>query len=170
MRVATAAVTGGLAALVLGLPSVGAAATQSYLRFDGVGGPASVAGQPGWIEISSYQMGAGNAASSATSGGGSARASLNDIAITKQTDSASPLLFQAATGSRVFSDVDLEVLGLVGAPPTVYHLTNVVIIGFHAGRGAAPETMTLHFTRVEQGQAPPLPNTAHTSSTSPWAN
>jgi len=70
---------------------------DAYLQLDGVAGEATRMGFEGQIEIKSFNLGASNESSigNGSGGGGTGKASLSPLTITKFADAASPLLLQA---------------------------------------------------------------------------
>lgn len=104
------------------LPARPAAAQKAYLlAFVGttqgtVKGTSTVKGHEGWLEVNSAEIGNlaftnqnSAAISSATSAGSTGKVRFNSLTIHRSIDSASPALFQAATG-RKFSQLTIECL------------------------------------------------------------
>jgi type VI protein secretion system component Hcp len=99
--------------------------TQGSVR-----GTSNVKGHEGWLEVESAMIGNlaftnenSAAISSATAGGGKGKITVSQITITRERDSASPLLMQASTGHK-FSQLMIEILS--GSPMqarTVHRLT-----------------------------------------------
>jgi type VI secretion system secreted protein Hcp len=79
-------------------------AFDTFLYLDSVKGESQDSKFTAWIEISSFSMGATNPATigSATGGSGGGKVSLSPIHVQKQTDSASPQLFQMCCTGQHF--------------------------------------------------------------------
>lgn len=74
-----------------------------FLRIDGIQGESSQADHKAWIDVTSFQQGITNSASTVSGGGaGSGKASFQDLKITKFIDRSTPeLLLLVANGRRI---------------------------------------------------------------------
>ena len=148
------ALIGALGALLLTAGQAAAAAVDYFLEIDGVRGES--VSHPGAIELASFQWGVGRGISSPTGGmadrQGSAP-SVSEIVITKQTDSASPLLMRACANGVHFPRATIHVRKAGGEQLEylVYKLTDVVISSYQSGGHGHGQTdsLTLRFSRIE---------------------
>jgi type VI protein secretion system component Hcp len=94
-------------------------------------GTSTVPGHTEWIEMESAALGNLSlteenhaALLSATSGAGAGKVKFNEFTITKKSDSASPMLFQAATRGEAVKLVTVDILeGSRTAPKLMHRLT-----------------------------------------------
>jgi type VI secretion system secreted protein Hcp len=125
----------------------------AYLKIDGVPGSSTDPQHSGWIEISSFSWGATNTSSDAQGrGGGTGKAKLSDIQITKKVDAASPVLFQALTSGRHYKEVVIELRKSGGQGSPYYRVTmsDVLVAADKTSAGDRPtEALTLNFTKIE---------------------
>jgi type VI secretion system Hcp family effector len=154
VRIWTVLVAAATAALAISaIPAAALAAVNAYLQIPGVDGESTDNAHKGWIEVASFQWSAsrGMSAGSASSGAGAGKASVGEIVITKQTDSASPKLFQAATSGRHFNQVVLEMRKAGGQAYETYVLSDVMVASVRASSGGdrPMESITLDFARME---------------------
>jgi len=129
-------------AILLGSLAGAGAAFDSYIYFDSIKGS-----QPdGGIEISSFSWGASNAMNigSATSGAGAGKVRVHDLTITKNTDSASPNLFQACASGQHFPMVKFVTGG------KTITLSDVMLDSC-IKKGSRMETCTLSYTSYTVG-------------------
>src|SRR5437773_201079 len=82
-------------------------AFDAFLKIDGIKGESQDDKHSGEIQLLSYTFGADQPASSKSGGGGgTGKVNMHDLAITKQVDNASPLLYKACwTGKHIASAV-----------------------------------------------------------------
>lgn len=129
------------------------AASDYYLKIDGVDGESTDASHRGWIEVSSFNgaqllQGTADAA---------ARARLqqtHSFTLAKSHDKASPKLYEAASKGTHFPEVVIEVrkAGGGGQEYVKYKLTDVMVSGVQARQ--AGETLTINFAKIEFVQGP----------------
>jgi type VI secretion system secreted protein Hcp len=159
---ASLALIGALGALLLTAGQATAAAVDYFLQIDGVRGASTT--RPGAIELSSFQWGVGRGISSPTGGvtdRASSAPSVSEIVITKQTDSASPLLMRACANGAHFPTATLFMRKAGGEQEEflVYKLTDVLISSYQSGghgHGDNPtESLTIHFAKIEVVVNPP---------------
>jgi type VI secretion system Hcp family effector len=89
--------------------------------------------------------------SSGTGSGGSKTPKHGTVVVTKEVDSASPLLLQAHVTAEVFKTVQFKLYRSgASVPYTVYSLTDAIISGVQTTgiSGVQTETMTLNFTKL----------------------
>lgn len=137
------------------------AAIDAYLQIDGIKGESPT--HPGWIEVSSFQWGAGRGAGLPTGGAAGREASapsVSEVVVTKTTDSASPFLMKCAASGCHYKKVTLAVRKAGGEQLLTYILTDVMVSGYHvsgsSGGDRPQESMTLNFAKMElQSQSAP---------------
>lgn len=103
--------TGVVLSLAATLGAASPAAADLFLEVQGVPGESQDEQQPNSIDIRSYSWGA--------SGGGGARPALQELAVVKNVDIASPLLFQRLVTGAQIPSVEL-IARTPGANPFVY--------------------------------------------------
>jgi type VI secretion system secreted protein Hcp len=98
---------GALAATAVAAPAVADAATDIFLRLDGIQGESMDAKHKNQIEILSFSLGFVNQPAGGVGGGGSAgKVSCGDVVLTKNIDRSSPPLIGAVmTGKHIKSGV-----------------------------------------------------------------
>jgi len=138
------------------------AAVDYFLKLDGIQGESQDAAHPGWIEINSFSWGATNPSSTAGSGTGAGKVSVNDFQIVKRLDSSSPsLLLDAAAGKYIASGT-LEGVRADGQVYLDYKLTGLRVTGVQVNGGASEsvptEQVSFNFTNVEYDYTPYSPS------------
>lgn len=109
-----------------------------YLQLTGannVQGESTDKAHPNWIKISSFSFGANNpcTVSSGTTGLSAGQPSLSSFSVTKDTDTASVLLFQACCEGLHFTNMTVQVCTQSGSSATaqnvlcLYEFTNVLV-------------------------------------------
>src|SRR5262249_32824123 len=90
---------------------------------------------------------------------GQGKVTVHDISITKKSDRASPLLFQAAATGRHFPKVTLHVRKAGGDGYLTYVLEDVLVSSAHASSGGhrPTESVTLSFARTTTQSGMPGP-------------
>lgn len=133
---------------LLGVSTIAAAPEPQrlYLHVDGVQGEARAVGHAGWVEITSLRI-------------VEARGAAHEVLITKAIDHASPHFFTCSVKSCDLGAVMVDSSGAHGTRRmTFVHASLTNIVRGHAVDGAAQETLTLHFEKIEANLAAPLPN------------
>jgi len=86
------------------------AASDYFLKIDGIDGESKVVGHEKSIEVMSWSWGVSNTSSAGTGGGGGAgKSAPKPLLITKGIDKASPLLFKACANGQHIKKAELEV-------------------------------------------------------------
>jgi type VI secretion system secreted protein Hcp len=86
------------------------AASDYFLKIDGIDGESRAVGHEKSIEVMSWSWGVSNTSSAGTGGGGGAgKSSPKPLLITKGIDKASPLLFKACANGQHIKKAELEV-------------------------------------------------------------
>ncbi len=122
-------------------------AFDTFLSLDGIKGESQDSSYKGWIEISSFSLGAMNPATigSATGGAGGGKATLSEITIIKRTDASSPTLFQGCCSGTHYKTATIA-LRKAGGKAMVYlqyELTEVFISSVQwSGSGGGDDTPT----------------------------
>ena len=130
------------------------AATDYFLKIEGVDGESTDAKHKGQIEIDSFSWGVSNSGSMAAGGGGGAgKASFSDLHFTKTVDKSSPKLMEAVATGEHLRSVDLVVRKAGGDQLEYYKVTlqDVVISGYSTtgSSGEAPsESISLNFSKI----------------------
>ena len=133
-------------------------AFDAYLDLDGIDGESTRKGFEKKIELLSFNMGAHNASSMASGGGGgSGRASLSPFSITKLSDAASPLIFESCCSGKHFpkATITLHKAGGEAAVDYLVYTFEEVFIQSYDCSGAAHgedrpmEQISFAYGRVE---------------------
>lgn len=128
------------------------AASDYYLKIDGVDGESTDASHRGWIEVSSFNgaqllQGTADAA---------ARARLqqtHSFTLAKSHDKATPKLYEAACKGTHIPEVTIEVWKAGGSQGYLkYKLTDVLISSVQASQST--ESLTINFAKIELVQGP----------------
>ena len=99
------------------LPCPTTAATKAFLKLPGVSGSATDRDHQGWIAVESFSWGATRSGTTPIgSGATGAVRGFGEIKITKNVDSASPLLTQHATNGHSYGEVKIETWRPDGKP------------------------------------------------------
>jgi type VI secretion system secreted protein Hcp len=130
-----------------------------YLQYGSIAGEVTTTGYEKYIEVQSYQWGAGRAVSMPHGGGVSKRESsdpsLSEVTFTKQLDATSTLLLQQClvgemdtTAKVVFTRTKA---GGETEPFLQYTLTNCAITGYSVSSGGdrPNESLSINFTKIE---------------------
>jgi len=122
-------------------------AYDTFMTIDGVKGEATRAGFEGWIELSSFSLGAANPVTigTGTTGGGGGKVSVSSFNVTKKTDATSPLLFQQCCLGKHFATAKVVLVKASGDPSALqyltYDFTEVYVESVHwAGSAGGDET------------------------------
>ena len=107
------------------------AASDYFLKIEGVEGESTDAKHKGQIEIDSFSWGVSNAGSMA-GGGGAGKASFSDLHVTKTVDKSSPkLMLAVATGEHLRTlDLTLRKAGGTSMDYYVIHLEEVLVSSY----------------------------------------
>jgi len=145
--------------------SVGTAAAAGYIKFDGIDGETRDKDHKGWIDVASvsqpgHQAGAGSGAA-----GRRGSIPVQDITVTKTSDSASPKLAEAVCKGKVFARVEIHVPvsgdGPAGSTPYTYELRNVRVTSYSvsasgsSGGDRPTEQISLNFEEIKVSYARP---------------
>ena len=138
------------------------AATDMYIKFDGVDGESAAVGYEKHLEALSWSWGATQAG--ATGGGGAGKVSMQDFHFTCKVNSASPALMLACASGRSIPTVTFRFVRPTATGGTqeyyVVTLSDVLVSSFSSSRPAPTSTTTapdpapvekvsLNFTKIE---------------------
>ncbi len=137
-------------------------AFDAYIELDGVPGESKKKGKENQIEIFSFSWGSSNPTTvSANSGISAGRASVSSFNVMKQTDKASPVLFQSCCSGKVHGTMKVTLRKTSGGDaktPTkdflVYTFTDVMVesvqwSGSAGGDDVPTESVSFAFTTVK---------------------
>ncbi|HYC56980.1 MAG TPA: type VI secretion system tube protein Hcp [Candidatus Binatia bacterium] len=133
-----------------------------FLELQGIKGESKDKGHPDTIKIESFNWGGSQQGSMhAGGGGGTGRASFNDLSLTKRMDKASPTLWQFMSLGKHFETGKLFVRKAGGNPVdyVVLEMTKVIVSnisfgGSSAGSEQVDEQVTLNFSKFKISYTP----------------
>ena len=157
--------------MALALPAAGfltcgsaQAASDMYIKFDGIDGESAVTGYEKQLEILSWSWGATQSGTVVGGGGGAGKVSMQDFHFTCKVNSASPALMLAcATGQHIPTATFRFLRPSATGKPEEYYvvtLSDVLVSSFSSSRPAPTstttvadplpvETVRLNFTKIE---------------------
>jgi type VI secretion system secreted protein Hcp len=129
-----------------------------YMKYGSIKGAVTTEGFKDWIELHSFQWGAGRAIGSAARGSTSrehSEPSLAEVSVTKQTDVSSPKLFLESVAGELNSKVTIKFTTTTkGKVETflTYELTDCGLSGYAlTSQGDMPtESLRLNFTTISK--------------------
>jgi type VI secretion system secreted protein Hcp len=140
------------------------AASDYFLKIEGVEGESTDDKHKGTIEIDSFSWGVSNAGSMASGGGGGAgKASFQDIHFTMKVSKASPKLMMAVATGEHMKSVELT-LRKAGSTQTDYYtitLSDVLVSSYSTSgeSGSVPtEQVSLNYAKIEFQYIPTNPD------------
>ncbi|HET6458908.1 MAG TPA: type VI secretion system tube protein Hcp [Nitrosopumilaceae archaeon] len=138
------------------------AASDYYLKIDGIDGESTSANHKGEIDIQSFSWGVSNSGSMALgSGGGTGKVQFQDFHFTKTVDKSSPQLMQAVATGEHLNTVDLSVSRGGTAAYYIFHMENVMISSYSTsgGSGGVPmEEVSFTYQKIEMQYVPTNPD------------
>jgi type VI secretion system secreted protein Hcp len=167
-RVAVAAATG---VVLLGVVPGTAAADSAFLKLDGIPGESTAKGFENQIDVNAFTWGI--TTPNAPAGGGTGRATFQDLAVIKAVDAASPPLFAAAAAGRHVSNATLTVV-TSGANPAEYlryclrDLTVASVKQDEARAERPAETVTFRYGQFAMAYGRQAPDGTRTFVTQGW--
>jgi type VI secretion system secreted protein Hcp len=131
------------------------AATDYFLVIEGIEGESTDARYPKAIEVESFSMGVHQTLGT-TAGGGTTtgKATFSDLAVTKNLDKSSPILYLNCAQGKHIPKATLYVRK-AGEKPLEYYvvtMSDVIITSVQTsgGRGSTPtESLSLNFSKIE---------------------
>jgi len=136
---------------------------DAFLELEGVNGESTRKGFEGMIELGSFDLGALNPSTMSSGGGGGAgKVSLKPITITKRTDAASPVMFQACCTGKHFPTAKITLHKAGGDEAVdylIFELEKVYVeaidwAGSAGGDDQAVERATLRFGKITATYTP----------------
>jgi type VI secretion system secreted protein Hcp len=124
-------------------------AVDMFLKIDAVTGESSDSKHKGEIDVLSWSWGMTQSASMHTAtGGGSGKADVHDVSITKYIDSATPAIMQHCCSGKHFQNAKLTVRKAGGNPVEymVLEMKDVIISSLSSGAGSGDDRVTEHLT------------------------
>lgn len=127
-----------------------------FMHFDGIDGNVTAKGYEKWIEVNTFQFGAGRGISTPTGGAENreaSAASVSEVTVTKAMDRASPKLFEAGligdagkTVKIVMTRVGKELKELC-----IYKFEETLVSGYSVSSGGdnPSESLSLNFVKFE---------------------
>jgi len=137
-----------VAAITAGGVSTASAATDLFLKIDGVQGESADRAHPNEIDVLAWSWGATNSSVVRAGGAGAGKASFNDLSVSKYVDSSSPALVAAVSTGKSFKTVTLTVRK-TGATPLEYlilTLNDVFVTGMSTGGSGGEDRFTENIT------------------------
>jgi type VI secretion system secreted protein Hcp len=127
-----------------------------FMHFDGIDGNATATGYTGWIEVNSFQFGAGRGISTPTGGAENreaSAASVSEVTVTKPMDKASPKLFEAALIGEAGKVVKIAMTraGKELKELCIYKFEETLVSGYSVSSGGdtPTESLSLNFVKFE---------------------
>ena len=131
-------------------------AFDGFLKLAGIDGESQDSKHSGEIDITSYQFGASQTGATPVGGGlGGGKVSVNDLQITKQTDKASPVLFQyCCTGQHIATGtLTVRKAGTTQQEYLVMNLSDILVTNITNGGSTSDdipvENVSLTFSKIE---------------------
>ena len=154
-------------------------AVDAFLKLDGVTGESPDKKKPGEIEVLAWSWGMSNGGTTHMgTGGGSGKANVGDLSITKYLDKSSPtLMLFCCNGKHIQTGMlTLRKSSGDGKAPLEYikmKLTEIIVTAVSEAGGSGSErlteTISLNFAQVDFSYFPQKPDgTADTAATLTW--
>lgn len=127
-----------------------------FMHFEGIEGNVTAKGFEKWIEVNSFQFGAGRGISTPTGGAENreaSAASVSEVTVTKSMDKASPKLFEAGLIGNEGKMVKV-VMTRTGKELTelcIYKFESTLVSGYSVSSGGdtPTESLSLNFVKFE---------------------
>ena len=133
-------------------------ATDIYLKVEGVDGESVRKGVEKWIDLEAYSWGASQSGTAQYgTGGGSGRANVQDLHVTKFLDKTTPVLLQNLLTGKPYAKIELKVRKVSGGDPIDYltiTLTEAIVSSYSTGAGKGDddrivEQLSFNFATVK---------------------
>lgn len=150
------AIVAAMAVAAVMLPSAPASAQSSeaiFLKLAGIEGESQNDRHKGGIELLSWSWGASFTAPGGGGGGGAGKATVQDLSLTKHTDTATPKILEAAIKGKVLRSAVLSV-DTGGEVPQTYlkiTMTDVLVTNIQTSQSSGDRPMdsvSLNFSRI----------------------
>jgi len=131
------------------------AAIDMFLKIDGIEGESTDEAHRGEIDVLQWSWGLSQSSPSHGGGQGSSKVNIQEMSITKSTDTTTSDLMQSCCTGNSIGDVTLEICSSVGAKICYFkmEMESVLIssmsIGGNHEEEVLSETITLNFDKVE---------------------
>ena len=155
------------------------AAIDMFMKIDGIDGESTDAGHPDEIDVLKWSWGMSQSGASHGGGGGSGKVSIQDMSITKATDSTTSFLMQDCCTGNNIGDVTLQMCRPIsaGGAPLCYFTIEMekvrissMSIGGSSEDEVLTETLTFNFDKVNYTYLPHNPDTgAPTGPEAKWS-
>ena len=141
-------------------------AFEAFLKIDGLDGESTRKGFEKQLEIKSFTWGAANSATIGAGGGGAGKVSVTTFNVSRNTDAASPRLFQSCCNGTHYPKAVVTLSKSGGASPydfIRYEFENVSVqsvqwSGATGGDDAPLESVSLAFGKVSFTYTPQSPD------------
>jgi type VI secretion system secreted protein Hcp len=127
-----------------------------FMHFDGIDGNVTAKGYEKWIEVNSFQLGAGRGISTPTGGADNreaSAASVSEVTVSKAMDKASPKLFEAGLVGNAGKTVKIVVTrtGKELKELCIYKFEDTLVSGYTVSSGGdtPSESLSLNFVKFE---------------------
>ena len=142
--------------IMAGTASQAFAASDYFLKIEGVDGESKDKAHPNEIQLESWSFGASQSGSMAMGGGGGAgKVSMQDFSITKHVDKSSPNLFEALITGKHLPEIKLTLRSAGGSQVEYLTLTlkDVVITNYSTGGSSGDdrpmESVSFNFSQIK---------------------
>lgn len=143
------------------------------MKFGDIKGSVTTDKYKDWIELDSFQFGAGRAVGTAARGAShreSSEPTMSEVTVTKKVDTASPKLFMDAISGHLDSKVVIKMTTTDKGGVTdflTYELSETGLSGYSisSSGGQPTESLSLNFTKISQTFKPLDPKISATPET-----
>jgi type VI secretion system secreted protein Hcp len=140
-------------AIIAGTASQAFAASDYFLKIDGVDGESADSKHKGEIDIESWSWGASQSGTSAGGGGAAGKVSMQDFTFTKHVDKASPKLFEKLATGEHLREAKFVVRGSSSNEYLTITLTDVMVTSYSTGGSSGDdrptESVSLNFGKIK---------------------
>lgn len=127
-----------------------------FMHYEGIDGNVTAKGFEKWIEVNSFQFGAGRGISTPTGGAENreaSAASVSEVTVSRAMDKASPKLFEAGLIGDAGKTVKIVMTrtGKELKELCIYKFENTLVSGYSVSSGGdtPTESLSLNFTKFE---------------------
>jgi len=150
------------AILLIGASVTASAATDIFLKIEGVDGESAVKGHEGSIDILSWSWGLSQTGTIGTSGAGAGKVSMQDFHFTKYIDKSSPQLMLKTSSGEPIPTLVLTIFRSQGDSSVPYlkiqlHdvLVSSLVLGGSDNEDRFQEQVSFNFSKIEFEYYPP---------------
>lgn len=144
---------------ILGFTIIAATASQAFaasdyfLKIDGVDGESADSKHKGEIDIKSWSWGASQSSTSVGGGGGAGKVSMQDFTFTKHVDKSTPKLFEALATGKHLKEAKFVVRGSSATEYLTITLSDVIVTSYSTGGSSGDdrpmEEISLNFGQIK---------------------